>query len=126
MINICQITNFDLDSASTVEKVIHKGSEGSLVTADYKIIDQSMLKQPIFKMGYCTEVKGIGYPIFLTIEGNEKEFQIGKTGMYEFQPETYIDINDEDSEERTAEVEVTSIAVPAGIVFTLDYCYYTA
>ena len=34
--------------------------------------------------------------------------------------------NQEVTEERTAEVEVTSVAVPAGIVFTLDYCYYTA
>jgi len=126
MINIAQITNFDLTSASTVQKVIHKGGEGTEVTIDYKVITPEMLNQPIFKMGYCAEVRGIDYPIFLTINGVEKEFQIGKTGMYEFQPETYIDINSEDSEEKTAEVEVTEIAVPAGIVFTLDYCYYTA
>ena len=121
MINIAQITNFDLASASTIQKTIHRGGEGTTVTADYKEITQSMLGgKPIFKMGYCTEVKGIDLPIFLTVNGEEeKEFQVGKTGMYEFQPEVW------GAEEHPLEVEVTNIAVPANIVFTLDYCYYT-
>ena len=127
MINISQITNFDLASAPAVSKIIHKGGDGTRVRKNYKVITQATLGgHPAFKLGYCVEDKGIGYPIFLTIKGVEKEFQVGQTGMYEFQPETWRDINDAESEEKIAEVEVTSIAVPADLVFTLDYCYYTA
>ena len=125
MKNITQITNFDLASVSTVSKVIHKGGEGTRVSKPYKIVPQSYIPHSIIKLGYCVESKGIDLPIFLTVNGTEKEFQIGKTGMYEFQPETWKNINDDDSEEQTIEVEVTGIAVPANIVFTLDYCYYT-
>ena len=82
-----QITNFDLDSASTIQKTIHKKDTGEEVQIDYKVISLALLKYPIFKMGYCCEMKGTNYPIFLTTNGNEREFTIGRTGMYEFQPD---------------------------------------
>ena len=73
------------------------------------------------KLGYCCEVKGIGYPIFLTFNDNtETAFEIGKTGMYEFQPEDYYDVNAE-TEEKTATVRCIKAAIPANLKFTLDY-----
>ena len=126
MKNFAQLTNFDLNTASIKQKEIHYGGKGETIIYDYKIISQNLLKYPVIKLGYCTETKGKNYPIFLTINGREKEFQIGKTGMYEYQPEEYVNINKPKEEEKTAIVEVTEIAVPANIVFTLDYCYEIA
>lgn len=126
MKNFAQLTNFDLNTASIEQKEIHYGGRGEVIIFDYKIISLDLLKYPIIKLGYCTETKGKNYPIFLTINGEEKEFQIGKTGMYEYQPEECSDINNPDEEEKTAIIEVTEIAVPANIIFTLDYCYEIA
>ena len=126
MKNFAQLTNFDLNTASIEQKEIHYGGKGETIIYDYKIISQNLLKYPVIKLGYCTETKGKNYPIFLTINGIEKEFQIGKTGMYEYQPEEYMNINKSKEEEKTAIVKVTEIAVPADIIFTLDYCYEIA
>jgi len=119
-----QYTNFNIESASTVQKLIHRKDTGEEIQLDYKVITLAMLKQPIFKMGYCCEMRGTNYPIFLTINGKEKEFRIGNSGMYEFQPEVYMNIN-KSKEEKIAEPLVTKILVPAGINFVLDY-YYSA
>ena len=118
MSNIKQITNYDLSDAPVVTKAISKA--GDLTTYPYKVIDISRLKGTVIKLGYCCEVKGIAYPIFLTFPEGEEEIQIGKTGMYEFQPEEWLDVNG-DNTERTATVNCTQVAVPADIKFTLDY-----
>lgn len=121
-----QITNFDLnDQIPFLKRVTIAGSEGRQEDIYYKEITQSTLGSRIHKMGYICEPKGMIYPIFLTINGEEKEIQIGKTGMFEFQPEEYTNANDEEAEEKTATVYVTNILVPANIQFTLDYCYYS-
>lgn len=141
MYNIKQITNFDIkDAITTTKNVIAGGDIGydkhSYRSVQYKTISQSYLRNTISKFGYCCEPKAIQYPIFLTINGVEKEFQIGKTGMFELQPETWMNVNRDDSEEQEANVIVSEIKVPwrfdepndenyQGYNFKLDFIYTT-
>ena len=103
MINIKQVTNFD----------------NLPIEGEYKVIT---FQYPAIKLGYCGDVLSIGKNIILTLEGVDHTFEIGKTGMFEFQPETWKDIND-DEEEREAVVYVTQAKVPIEPTFVLDYCY---
>ena len=125
MTNIKQITNYDLVGADTTSHTIQKA--GETISWNYYIVPSSLLEHSFSKMGYCCEPMGIAYPIFLQIEGSSgglQEFQIGKTGMFEFQKEKWKDVNSEvDPEEHTAEVVCLAVHVPTGIKFTLDYCY---
>lgn len=117
--NIKQITNYDISSLPTTQKQITIG--GIIQNYDYKVIT---LIGSITKLGYCCEPKGIGYPIFLTFNTHpdqEKEIEIGKTGMYEYQEEEWMDLNDEETEVQTAIVYTIKVLVPVGIKFTLDY-----
>lgn len=125
MDNIRQITNYDLADAPTVMKNIEVAGK-ILNNYPYKVITTDKLKRETFKMGYCCEPRGIGFPIFLkfqaggSITDNEQEFEIGKTGMFEFQPEDY---NATSETIETASVLCYQVAVPADIEFTLDYVY---
>jgi hypothetical protein len=78
----------------------------------------------INKLGYCVNSnQGINYPIYITFEdGAEETFYIRKTGIFEFQPEEWMDVND-DKIKRTATVSVKRILVPDNIPFVLDYCF---
>lgn len=129
MLNIKQITNYDVASTCPlVTRDVEKA--GQIVTWRYYDITPNILgTNKILKFGYCVEPKGIAYPIFLEIEGlqttdpsNCKDFQIGKTGMFEFQEEEWRDVNGDDTE-RTATVYCSRIQVPVGIKFTINYCY---
>lgn len=122
MNNIKQITNYDLINITNIEqKTINIGGDkGRTIAKDYKILDESILGGRPFKLGYCCEDIYKDYPIFLVINGVEKEFQLGKTGMLEFQPEQWKDING-DNIERTATVYVETVKVPVNVYFTLDY-----
>ena len=125
MNNLKQLTNFDLDLAYDTTKTFRKGGDaGEVVTYPYKVIPSSLLgSENIFKFGYCTNNNtGIDYPIYLTLNGIETQFFIGKTGMFEFQPEEWRDVNDDD-EERTAITYLSQVEVPADIPFCIDYCY---
>lgn len=104
MLNIGQYTNHD----------------NLPLDGDYKLIT---FEYPAIKLGYCGDVLSIGKEIILTIEGSHKRFEIGKTGMFEYQPENISDINDPDAETREAIVYVTEVRVPADPTFVLDYCY---
>lgn len=124
MINIRQLTNYDVAgiASSETKRILKGGDKGEYIDYDYYIIPTSMLGNNITKMGYCCEVKGIAYPIFLTINDIETQFELGKTGMFEFQDETWKDVNGDDTE-RVAQVIVSEVKVPKDIKFTLDYCY---
>lgn len=117
MYNIKQITNFDIkDAATVIKQVVAGGDVGYDVhgykIVEYKTVSQTYLKNNIPKLGYCCEPKAIQYPIFLTINGQEEEFQIGKTGMFEMQPETWINVNAHEPEINESNVLVTEIKVP--------------
>jgi hypothetical protein len=125
MYNITQITNYDISSAaSTTKNVLVGGDKGTIRSVVYKTLP--LPTNQVNKFSYCCEVKALQYPIFLTVNGVEKEFQIGKTGMLEVQPEIWQDDTD-------VIVTVTSIKVPwsfgevdenyLGFNFKLDFIY---
>lgn len=121
MKNIKQITNFDL-RGTPVRMTITKANV--YTTHPYYTISSTQLQsEDISKLGYCCEPKGIGYPIFLTLNGKETAFEIGKTGMFEFQEEDWKDVNTDPDKIRTAIVSLSEIKVPAGIRFVLDYSF---
>ena len=139
-INITQYTNYDIESAGEVTKTVHVGGDlGSDRTVIYKNLPASYLKQQIHKFGYCCEPRAIQYPIFITINtknGNvESEFQIGKTGMFEVQPEE-LKIEGS-SETEPIEVNILGVKLPwqdttlpaesnyHGFKFTFDFMYST-
>lgn len=121
MFDIKQLTNFDMAGCPIVTEGIRK--HGEATTAPYYVISSTKLgSNAVSKLGYCCEVKGIGYPIFLTINGNKTQFEVGKTGMFEFHDEVWKNVNG-DNQERTAHIITTEVRVPKDIAFTLDYCY---
>lgn len=125
MINISQLTQANMTGASTVQKTIDKGGDaGQTVTVDYYIITSEMLgSSNVTKMGYCANSNPAkNYPIFLTLNGIETEFQLGKTGMFEFHDEIWEDVNIP-IEEQIATVSLSEVKVPVGFNFCLDYCY---
>lgn len=125
MINICQLTQADMTNASITQKVIDKGGDkGQTITANYYIITSTMLGSlNVTKMGYVANSNpACNYPIFLTLNGVETEFQLGKTGMFEFHDETWEDVNIP-TEKETATVSLSEVKVPVGFNFCLDYCY---
>lgn len=79
-------------------------------------------KYNIIKLGYCCEPEGNIYPIYLKIKGQYEEFQVGQTGMFEFQQEI-IESLTENEEEETTDVVITGVKVPTDIDFTLEYAY---
>lgn len=126
MNNICQLTQADMAGASTVQKTIDKGGDkGQTVTVDYYEITSEMLgSDSVFKVGYVANSNPArNYPIFLIFKnGTETEFQLGKTGMFEFHDEEWKDVNESD-ESFISTTPVQGILVPAGFNFCLDYCY---
>ena len=107
MLNISQVTNFD----------------NLPIEGEYKIIT---LDPPAVKLGFCGDSQTIGKNIVLAIGGNEKVFEIGKSGIFEFQPEVWVNTSDDnDEEDKEIIVYVTEVKVPKDSIFTLDYCYYT-
>jgi hypothetical protein len=127
MNNIKQITSYDIKDFDEVFKTVIIDGKLPGRTIKYKIIPKSVLGDSINKFGYCCEPKALNYPIFLTVNGIEKEFQIGKTGMFEIQPEDWQDLNsrnEEDQEKQEAEVYINEIKVPwgeSGFRFIIDY-----
>ena len=118
MHNIKQITDLTTNNREEIIKDRITVAGSTLTNVSYY---RYTLDGTAIKLGYCCEVKGIGYPIFLTFDDNtETAFEIGKTGMYEFQPEDYYDVN-ADTEEKTAIIKCIKVAIPADLKFTLDY-----
>lgn len=125
---IQQVTNFS-NIMQTAASAYHQVLIGNTKyeNKEYKILTATNLignPIPIVKLGYVCEPKGKDYPIYLISNGDEKEFYLGKTGMFEIQPETFLDINgDEDEEIITVIPKITAIQVPVDIQFKLDFVY---
>ena len=125
--DIKQITKHDL-TGDNISKTVTIGDTGVTVEINYK---QFIPTSPVFKFGFCMNTNsGIICPIYLKREGSETydEFVLGKTGMYEWQPEDWTDVND-DNEPRTAECNIVGFELPFSIPdskykidFVLDYC----
>ena len=133
MYDIKQITNYDILNNGTITKTVRVGGDkGYDRTVTYKII--SFALPGVIKLGYCCEPKAIQYPIFLrAISENAKEFQIGKSGMFEIQSEEWQDINNEEMEPQIMQVPIIEVLIPwkyneedenfLGYKFKLDYCF---
>ena len=114
MYNIKQITNFDIDSCPSIpkENMIIAGMSTPR-TVIYKDITNSSIAQGIKKIGYCCEPKALHYPIFLGFNnGQAEQFQIGKTGMFEVQPEENKNEDDPGAQEEIIEIKITKVEVP--------------
>ena len=134
MNNIRQVTNFSTEVTSATQESIsvYMGNE-KYVTVDYYILPVSILtgssNTPINKLGYVCEPKGFDYPIIITTGGEQRTIYLGKTGMFETMPETFLDINDMDAEELDCTPQITQVEVPKSIPgeepikFKLDYVF---
>ena len=136
MSDIKQVTNYDV-AGSTIIPIpfIYKPDGTRIENYPYHRIPN--LPSNVSKIGYCCEPKGIGYPIWIIIEGktfdpndpnSSSKFEIGKTGMIEIQPEYWKNVNsekEEDQQEQLGYVLVKDILVPHGIKFVLDYVNFS-
>ena len=134
MNDIRQVTNFspEVTSASQRTIAVYVGNE-EYINVDYYILPVSILtgssNTPINKLGYVCEPKGIDYPIIITTAGVQRTIYLGKTGMFETMPETFLDINNEEAEELKCIPAITQVEVPKGISgeepikFKLDYTF---
>lgn len=120
-INIRQKTNFDLIGGET-KKVWIGGDNGQEESLTYKKI--VFENENVFKFGYCTnDNEGMNYPIFIVFNDNkedEHEFQIGKTGMFEYQLENW---DEDESYPDERKYTIKEIKVYEHVPFVLDYCY---
>lgn len=149
MDNICQVTNFspEVTNADRVIRSIKifdvKATSGvSYRTVTYAKLSTASLSNGIAikRIGYVCEPRGIDFPIFVatgTKSPEQGEIYLGKTGMFETMPETFLDINDSDAEELDCTPAITEIWVPRYIgnnnpsfvaedefiKFKLDYVY---
>lgn len=129
--NIRQLTEYDIKNNPEVSYIIEIPERSSTKDADGKYPIRPVRKNIIYKtaidginilkLGYCCENKGIIYPIFLQMNGTYKQFQIGKNGIYEMQPENWKNVNDPNSEDKTSTITITGVRIPKDINFTLDY-----
>lgn len=115
MNNVKQITNYDVEDLNTEIKSIV--IDGVRISKEYKIIDEETLGGKTFQLAYYCKDKFEKYPIYIIQNNIETQFNIGKNGIFEFQPEVFI----EDGEEVEAKVRVSEIKVPSDIEFTIDY-----
>lgn len=133
MNNIKQVTNFSSEvTSATLETIAVYIGNKEYINIDYYVLPISILtgssNAPINKLGYICEPKGIDYPIVITTDGVDRVIYLGKSGMYETMPETFLDINDASAEELDCTPEITKVKVPKGrsgenIKFKLDYTY---
>ena len=111
--NVAQITEHD------IEKIIPISKNG----IEYIKYD---FPKRVEKLGYCCEPKGIGSSIFLYLENKEQaiQFVIGKTGIFEVQPETFLKQNEEGFMENVdMKISIIGIEIPKNLKFVLDYAY---
>lgn len=114
MSNIRQKTNFDLTGDIEIRNDI-----------PYKtlIFDDDQGKTPVYKFGYCVnDNQGINYPIFIYFSENDnegKEFQIGKTGMFEIQQEELP--NASETEDSEIKVGIYKLLISTLVPFVVDY-----
>lgn len=118
--NVKQVTNYDTIGKPTrdfeIEIQTRKGIEKRTITYVNILSDVE-----IIKFGYCCETLGHNYPIFLEVNNKYKQFFAGKEGMYEVQPEDWVEEVDSEPLNRIAQVVVTGVMVPKDIEFTFDY-----
>ena len=123
--NIKQITGYDISTNPSIHYNISVPTREPSGEVKFTVEDveyaTAINGASIIKLGYCCEPKGAIYPIFLEVNGSYKQFQIGRDGMYEVQPEQWKNINETDPEDKETNIVITGVRVPKNINFTLDY-----
>lgn len=123
--NIRQLTNFDIQDYDVIGQYQIENIPDSALK-DYVHIQ---FDKVVSKLGYCCEVRAIGYPIILYLEnGTTAKIEVGKSGIFEFQPEIFINqfIDEEENiniENVELKINITGVDVPKDFTFTLDYAY---
>ena len=134
MNNISQVTNFSPEvTSATIETIPVFIGNKKYINVDYYVLSSLILTKssntPINKLGYICEPKGIDYPIILTINRKVSTIYIGKTGIFELTPETFLNMNDEEAKEIECIPKISEIKIPKSvpgeepIKFKLDYVF---
>lgn len=109
MYNIRQITN---NSLKDFETVVIEG-------VPYAIIPASYLGEGIVKLGFClTNPADFGSSFFITVNEEEQEIKVGKTGIYELNVDSYYD---KKHEIHVINPTITELKLPKFKNFTFDY-----
>jgi len=126
--NVRQVTNYDIQEKPIIENyTISVPERNPNPPYDIHFVDEivpykiAISGMNIIKLGYCCSPNGIIYPIILKINNQYEQIKLGKECMYEFQPEEWKNINEENSTIKTSDIIVTEVRVPADIKFTLEY-----
>ena len=118
--NIRQITNHNIASVNHREEPEYYELQFSKELG----AENPAEELPILKLSYICEPNAINIPIYIAFSGSTtyNRINIGKTGMFEIQPESRIsDILTQEVEEEDIEFKIIGIKVPKGFSFSIDY-----
>ena len=121
--NLKQITNHTVEQfVYMIETIEEKEYYNFTFGKNIEGVNNPTDSMPILKFGYICEPNALDIPIYITFnkESFPKEIRLGKTGMFEIQPEIFIDKNAE-NQEIDIDFYITSVKVPKGYSFSLDY-----
>ena len=117
--NLKQITNF------TAEKLREQNAVDIVNDGEweyYKFTTTHFGNLPMLKFGYICEPSASNIPIYITFSNSQpNKFILGKTVIFEIQPEIFIDKNSVEQLEENITFEITEIRVPTGFSFSIDY-----
>lgn len=112
--NLKQITNY------TIKEMQNVGIE-TINNQEYYILTNIHFGgTPILKMSYICEPNAFSIPIYIAFEGKESKITLGKTGIFEIQPEKFIDKNNGDKE-TNIKFNITALKIPVNYSFSIDY-----
>lgn len=118
--NIRQITNHNADALDSGNEPNYYEFRFSSELGASKPAEEL----PALKLSYICEPNAINIPIYIAFSGSTtyNRINIGKTGIFEIQPESRIsDILTQEVEEEDIEFKIIGIKVPKGFSFSIDY-----
>lgn len=118
--NLKQITNFTAEELKEQDAIdIVNDGEWEY----YKFTTTHFGNLPMLKFGYICEPNAFNIPIYITFAGytEPNKFTLGKTGIFEIQPEIFIDKNSAEQLEENIKFEITELRIPTGFSFSIDY-----
>lgn len=118
--NLKQITNYD------AEAILASGTMETTKIGDYNyyiLTTAHFGGLPMLKFGYICEPKAFQRPIYISFQGSTvpNKITLGQTGIFEIQPEEFIDKNNPEAVEKNIEFKITEVKVPMGVAFSIDY-----
>ena len=107
-----------------IETIKSKNVNGDIVEYEYFIFTTTHFGGlPMLKLGYICEPNAFTVPIYITFYGSSvmNKFELGKTGIFEIQPEQFIDKNISSDLVQNITFEITELRIPVGFSFSVDY-----